>query len=88
MKKIDNPFYNSYPIVDLHGEDKIGAIIKVKELISDSIKLKKYDIIVVHGRGEGILKKEIHNYLKTDKRVVSFKTDIFNDGMTIIKIKE
>ena len=43
-------------------------------------------IIVVHGKGEGILKAEIHNLLKRDKRVKCFYLDTFNVGQTIIEL--
>ena len=87
MQKTNNPFLYYYPTIDLHGEDKVGAIIKTKELINDGIKLKEYNVVVIHGIGTGTLQRTIHEYLKTDKRVESFKTDNFNNGVTIIKLK-
>lgn len=87
MRKIDDPFISIYPSLDLHGFDRISAIIKVKEFISDSLKLKKYDIIIIHGKGSGVLKTSIHEYLKTDKRVIEYKTDNQNDGITIVKLE-
>lgn len=87
MRKIDDPFKAFYPYIDLHGLDRITAIIKVKEFITDSLKLKKHDIIIIHGKGTGTLRKSIHEYLKTDKRVIEYKTDNMNDGMTIVKLK-
>ena len=88
MKEYVDPFTYGYPSVDLHGEDRIGAITKVNELINDCIRIKSYDIMIVHGRGSGILKSSIHDYLKHDKRVASFKQDNLNDGVTIVKLKE
>ena len=87
MKKIDNPFLALYQTIDLHGYDSISAIIKVKEFITDSLHLRYYDLIVIHGKGSGILKKSVHEYLKSDRRVKEFKLDNFNDGATIIKLK-
>lgn len=87
MKKIDDPFLSILPCIDLHGLDRITAIIKTKEFIEDNIKLKNYDLVVIHGKGTGILKKAVHEYLKTEKRVLEYKTDNINDGVTIIKIK-
>ena len=88
MKKINDPFLISYPTLDLHGEDRVGALIKVKEFINDCKKLKKYDIIVIHGKGSGILKSVVHEFLHNNNNVISYKTDNQNDGMTIIKLKE
>lgn len=87
MKKIDNPFISIYPQIDLHGFDRISAIIKTKEFIRDSLKLRNYDIIIIHGKGSGILKESIHEYLKSEKRVVEYKTDNQNDGITIVKLE-
>ncbi len=85
---IDNyMLFKNLPTLDLHGEDRITAVIKTKEFINDNLKLKNKLIIVIHGVGKGILKEEIHKYLKHNKNVIAFKIDIFNKGMTIIEIK-
>ena len=86
MKKKFNPFTSIYPSIDLHGEDKVNAIIKVDEFINDSIKLKHKNIIVIHGKGSYVLKGAIHEYLKRDKRVEKYGLDI-NTGQTIISLK-
>lgn len=82
----NNPFINLYPSIDLHGEDVVNSLIKVDEFINDSIKLKQKNIIVIHGKGTYKLKEAIHNYLKKDKRVLSYGLDI-NVGQTIISLK-
>lgn len=79
-------FTNNLPSIDLHGEDRINALIKVDEFINDSIKLKYKKIVVIHGKGSWILKDAIHNYLKNDKRVDNYELDI-NTGQTIISLK-
>ncbi len=87
MKKTDNPFLALYPYIDLHGLTKIEAKIKTNEFITDSLKLKNYDIIIIHGKGAGIVKMGVHEYLKSDKRVKEYKTDNFNDGITLVKLE-
>ena len=74
------------PSIDLHGEDRVNAIIKVDEFINDSIILNNKKIIVIHGKGSWILKNTIHKFLKKDKRVLEYKLDI-NIGQTIITLK-
>ena len=88
MERTNNPFYYYYETIDLHGLDALTALIKVNEFINDNIKLKKYCIIIVHGKGSGILKKAVHEYLRKDKRVEKYEIDIYNDGATIVKLKE
>lgn len=78
---------NNFPRIDLHGEYVESAIILVSEFINDNIVLKNDTIIIIHGIGEDILRKSIHEYLKKDKRVISYKRDFFNMGETIVKLK-
>ena len=78
---------NNYPSIDLHGEYKENAIILVKEFIQDNIILKNEYIVIIHGIGQDILRKSIHEYLKKDKNVLSYKQDFFNMGSTIVKLK-
>jgi len=85
---IDNyMLYNNIPTIDLHGNDRHTAIYYANEFINDNIKLKNKLVKIVHGKGEGILKTEIHKYLKTKKEVVSYKIDIYNSGTTIVELK-
>lgn len=74
------------PSLDLHGEDRIGATIKVREFIDDNYKLGNIEIAIVHGIGQGILKKEVFKVLKKDKRVVEYCLDCFNEGCTLVKL--
>lgn len=83
-----NPFIDIYPKLDVHGETSDSVLLYVDDFIKDNLKLKKYTIVVVHGIGEGILKKTIHEYLKTHDKVLEYKLDSFNLGTTIIKLKE
>lgn len=74
------------PQIDLHGEDRIGAMIKVKTFLNDNYKLGNEEIAIIHGVGKGILKKEVLEMLKNDKRVVEYNIDCFNDGCTLAKL--
>ncbi len=84
-----NEFYflNNFPKLDLHGMDRDSAVIYIKEFINDNLILKNDVFIIVHGIGGGILKKATHDYLKTNKDVLSFKLNYFNSGCTIVKLK-
>ncbi len=78
-------FSNSLPSIDLHGEDRVSALIKVDEFISNSITLKDKNILIIHGKGSWVLKDSIHTYLKKDKRVKEYALDI-NTGQTIVSL--
>ena len=77
---------NLYPKLDVHGETRDTIYTVLKEFIMDNIKLKKNTIIIVHGKGNGILKEEIHYYLKQWKEVKNFRLDYWNQGVTIIEL--
>lgn len=86
MKKFDDIFLNQYPHLDLHGEDRFSAIMMVNDFINENIKLGNEIIIVIHGIGQGILKETIHEFLKKNPKVIEYKRDNFNPGITKIKI--
>ena len=87
MKSFVDPFLYNVPHLDLHGYDRTGAVAMTKMFIDENIRIKESTIVVVHGKGEGILKKSIHEYLSTDKRVLEYKTNNYNDGETIIILR-
>ena len=87
MRKIIDPFLYNAPHLDIHGYDRYGAMAIVNNFIDNSLRIDAKKIVVVHGKGEGILKNELHNYLKHDRRVLDFKTNNYNDGETIINLK-
>ena len=74
--------------LDLHGEDRIGAKIKIEAFLSDNFKLQNKEIAIVCGVGKGILKKETLNILKHDKRVQEYNLDMFNEGCILVRIRE
>ncbi len=87
MNNFIDPFLYNLPHLDLHGYDRTGAIAMIRIFIEENLKIDNKKIVVVHGKGSGILKSATHEYLKTDRRVIEFKTNNYNDGETIITLK-
>lgn len=87
MKKIVDPFLYNVDSLDIHGLDRHSAVVMIKSFIDDMKRINKKKFLIVHGHGEGILKKATLDYLKTDKRVLEYKLDMFNDGETIVYLK-
>ena len=77
---------NRYPKLDVHGETRDTIYTVLKNFVTDNIKLKNRVIIIVHGKGRGILKEEIHYHLKKWKEIKSFHLDYWNQGITIIEL--
>lgn len=81
-----NPFLNILPTIDLHGYNRDMVKYVVTDFINDNIKLGNKKIVIVHGKGEGVVKDELHFILKNDKRVKRYYLDMFNIGETIIEL--
>ena len=80
-------FTESLPKIDLHGLDRNTARVYVNDFVKDNITLKNEIIVIIHGIGNGILRKEVHETLKKNKNVIDYKTLYNNIGSTIVKIK-
>ena len=85
-KRID-PFLYNTPSIDIHGYDRYGATAMIKNFIDNCVRIDSKKIVIVHGKGTGVLKESTHEYLKTDKRVLDYKLNNFNIGETIVILK-
>lgn len=79
---------SNLPSIDLHGETRDVSKILVNKFIKESLILRNSKIVVVHGRGTGALKNEVHNMLKHHPDVEKYYVDFMNDGCTIIELKK
>ncbi len=82
------PRTNHLPSIDLHGEDRKSAEILVKQFIDDLWKLKCSKAIIIHGIGSGVIKKQVHEVLKKDRRIEKYYINFFNVGCTIVELRE
>ena len=76
------------PTLDLHGESADISKVLIDCFIKENIKLKNYNIAIIHGKGTGVLRKVTHDVLRCNKNVLDYKIYYFNDGMTIVKLKK
>lgn len=87
FKPID-PFLAILPQLDVHGHTEDTVMTVVNDFINENYHLRKYKVVIIHGKGEGILKRKIHNDLKKSKMVKSFTLYNLNIGCTIVELKE
>ena len=80
-------FLERYPKIDLHGYDRDSARVAVNDFVLENLMLKNDTFVIIHGIGSGIVKKEVHEALRVNKDVLEYKTDNFNSGCTVVKIK-
>ena len=44
-------------------------------------------VVIIHGIGQGIVREAVHEELKHNKNVLKYWVDVFNPGVTVVKIK-
>ena len=81
-----SPFLNILPSIDLHGYPREMIYVLVDDFINENIKLGKKKILVIHGKGTGVLKEEVRNRFIKDKRVKNLYISMENEGCTIIEL--
>ncbi len=77
---------SKYPKLDLHGEYASTVYSVVHSFLKDNYKMKNRYIVLIHGKGTGILKNEVHNILKNEKIVKKYEIDPFNLGQTVVEL--
>ncbi len=76
--------------LDLRGQRADVAISAVGEFLDKAMLSGRDSIEIVHGRGTGVLRKEVHNFLRTFSGIDSFELapeDRGGDGMTIVYLR-
>lgn len=86
-RTIVDPFTFHFPHLDIHGETTATCIAVINAFIRENIILKKKTIVIIHGKGSGVLKKATHDHLKRHKNVSKYYIDGLNDGQTIVELK-
>lgn len=76
--------------VDVRGYTADEAVMEVDKVIDTAVLTNVGSITVIHGKGTGVLRKEIHAFLRHHKAVKSFRLGTFGEGeagVTIIELK-
>jgi DNA mismatch repair protein MutS2 len=75
--------------LDLRGERAEDALDKLSQFIDQARLLGEREISVLHGKGDGILKTIIRDYLKTNSEIKSFtsaRIEFGGEGITMITL--
>ena len=80
---MEDMFLKHLPSLDLHGYDVETARVSTNDFINDNIIMKNPKIVIIHGKGTGLVKKSVHETLAHRKEVIKYHTDNLNDGCTI-----
>jgi len=79
---------DNLPTLDLHGEISDISRIRLIDFIKENYKLKVKYFLIIHGIGQDIIRKTVHEELKINNLVEEYKINMFNPGCTIVKLKQ
>jgi DNA mismatch repair protein MutS2 len=87
--------YNTYdrklnfkPNLDVRGQRADEALQKVQELLDEAVMLNVDEVRVLHGKGTGILRQMIREYLATVPFIKSYRDEHIEKGGTGITVVE
>lgn len=89
MNRINEIRAKFSPQIDLRGERGEDALKKVADLLDTARLLGERQIKILHGKGDGILKVLIRDYLKTLPDVKTFypeRIEFGGEGITIVEL--
>lgn len=75
---------------DLRGMTSDEAIFTLEAFIDSMLRTAISEFTVIHGKGTGVLRKEVQKYLKNCKFVKSYRLGVYGegeDGVTIVTLK-
>lgn len=76
--------------VDVRGETAFDAVNIVDKAIDNAVLAGIGKLTIIHGKGTGVLRREINQYLRSNKAVKSHRLGVFGegeDGVTIVELK-
>lgn len=76
------------PEINLLGKTVDEAIALLDKYLDDASLAHLTDVRIVHGKGTGALRAGIHNYLRRQKHVKSFRLGAFGEGDAGVTIAE
>ena len=77
--------------INLIGKTTDEAIALLDKYLDDAYLAHIPSVRIVHGKGTGALRKGVHNYLKRQKHVESYRLGEFGEGdagVTIVEFKK
>ena len=77
--------------LNLLGKTVDEAVSELDKYLDDAYMAHLPSVRIVHGKGTGALRKGVHDYLRRQKKVASFRLGEFGEGdagVTIVKFKD
>ena len=79
-----------YPVLDVRGKRAEEALSEVDHMIDSAILTNAREVKIIHGKGDGILRTVLRNYLKKHPNIDTLSdehADRGGDGATLVGLK-
>ncbi len=76
--------------LDIRGMETLEAESVVENYIDSAVMAKLGTVTIIHGKGTGALRKAVHDYLKRNRAVKSFRLGRYGEGeagVTVVELK-
>lgn len=90
IDNINEKAVNFNPNLDLRGKRADEALILLKNMIDDAMLLSIYELRILHGKGNGILRQVVRDYLAGIDEVKDYRSEHIErggDGITVVSLK-
>jgi len=74
--------------VDLRGMASDEAIMELDKYIDNAVMCGIPSITIIHGKGTGVLRKNVQQHLRTHKNIRTFRLGVFGEGENGVTIAE
>ena len=74
--------------INLLGKTTDEALVELDKYLDDAYLAHLPSVRIVHGKGTGALRKAVHQYLRRQKHVASFRLGEFGEGDSGVTIAE
>lgn len=74
--------------IDLRGMDSVEAICVLDRYLDEAMRSRISSVRIIHGKGTGVLRAAVHQSLRKNKFIKSFRLGIYGEGEDGVTIAE